>query len=131
MTDKALSPLDLLDQMEGSRLVANIMHFGRILRTAGLPIGTGKILDGVNAIRTVGIGNRTDFYWALHAVFVNRRDQHEMFDQAFHIFWRDPKIMERMMGIMLPQMDVDAPIEADPPSRRIQDALVHASLAGV
>ncbi len=123
MTDKALSPLDLLDQLEGSRLVANIMHFGRILRAAGLPVGTGKILDGVNAIRAVGIGNRTDFYWALHAVFVNRRDQHELFDQAFHIFWRDPKIMERMMGIMLPEIDVEAPIEAEPPSRRIQDAL--------
>jgi hypothetical protein len=123
MTDKALSPLDLLDQLEGSRLVANIMHFGRILRAAGLPVGTGKILDGVNAICEVGVGNRTDFYWALHAVFINRRDQHEMFDQAFHIFWRDPKIMERMMGIMLPQIDVEAPIEAEPPSRRIQDAL--------
>ena len=123
MTDKALSPLDLLDQLEGSRLVANIMHFGRILRAAGLPVGTGKILDGVNAICEIGVGNRTDFYWALHAVFVNRRDQHEMFDQAFHIFWRDPKIMERMMGIMLPQIDVEAPIEAEPPSRRIQDAL--------
>ena len=123
MTDKVLSPLDLLDQLEGSRLVANIMHFGRILRVAGLPVGTGKILDGVNAVRAVGIGNRTDFYWALHAVFINRRDQHEMFDQAFHIFWRDPKIMERMMGIMLPQIDVEAAIEAEPPSRRIQDAL--------
>ena len=99
------------------------MHFGRILRAAGLPVGTGKILDAVNAICSVGVGNRTDFYWALHAVFVNRRDQHEMFDQAFHIFWRDPKIMERMMGIMLPEIDVEAPIEAEPPSRRIQDAL--------
>jgi hypothetical protein len=123
MTDKALSPLDLLNQLEGSRLVANIMHFGRILRAAGLPVGTGKILDAVNAVCEVGVGNRTDFYWALHAVFVNRRDQHEMFDQAFHIFWRDPKIMERMMGIMLPAIDVEAPIEAEPPSRRIQDAL--------
>ena len=123
MIDEAPSSLDLLDQLEGSRLVANIMHFGRILRAAGLPVGTGKILDGVNAIRAIGIGNRTDFYWALHAVFINRRDQHEMFDQAFHIFWRDPKIMERMMGIMLPQIDVEAPIEAEPPSRRIQDAL--------
>ena len=96
MTDKALSPLDLLDQMEGSRLVANIMHFGRILRTAGLPIGTGKILDGVNAIRAVGIGKRTDFYWALHAVFVNRRDQHEMFDQPYQILhppdWKNFRI---------------------------------------
>ncbi len=123
MTDKALTPLDLLDQLEGSRLVANIMHFGRILRAAGLPIGTGKILDGVAAICEIGVGNRTDFYWALHAVFVNRRDQHEMFDQAFHIFWRDPKILERMMGIMLPQIDVEQKIEAEPPSKRIQDAL--------
>ena len=123
MTDKALSPLDLLNQLEGSRLVANIMHFGRILRAAGLPVGTGKILDAVNAVCEVGVGNRTDFYWSLHAVFVNRRDQHEMFDQAFHIFWRDPKIMERMMGIMLPAIDVEPPIEAEPPSRRIQDAL--------
>jgi hypothetical protein len=123
MTDKALSPLDLLDQLEGSRLVANIMHFGRILRAAGLPVGTGKVLDAVNAITEVGVGNRSDFYWALHAVFVNRRDQHELFDQAFHIFWRDPKIMERMMGIMLPEMQIEAPIEAEPPSRRIQDAL--------
>ncbi len=91
MIDEAPSPLDLLAQLEGSRLVANIMQFGRILRAAGLPVGTGKILDGVNAICTVGIGNRTDFYWALHAVFINRRDQHEMFDQAFHIFGAIPR----------------------------------------
>ncbi len=123
MSEARITPLELFNQLEGSRLVANVMHFGRILRAAGLPVGTGKILDGVAAIREVGVGNRTDFYWALHAVFVNRRDQHEMFDQAFHIFWRDPKIMERMMGIMLPEIDVAAPIEAEPPSKRIQDAL--------
>ena len=38
-----------------------------------------------------------DFYWTLHAVFVNRRDQRELFDQAFHIFWRNPKLLERML----------------------------------
>ena len=116
-------PFDLLGGLEGSRLVANVMHFGRILRAAGLPVGTGKVLDAVGAVREVGIKDRSDFYWALHAVLVNRRDQHELFDQAFHIFWRDPKILERMMGIVLPSIETPPPPEAKPPSRRLLDAL--------
>jgi uncharacterized protein with von Willebrand factor type A (vWA) domain len=114
---------DLLSRLEGSRLVANVMHFGRILRAAGLPIGPGKVLDAVNAVRTVGVASRRDFYWALHAVFVNRRDQHDLFDQAFHIFWRDPKILERMMGMVLPSLEAEMPPEGEPPSRRIQEAM--------
>ena len=106
----------------GSRLAANVTHFGRILRAAGLPIGPGRILDAVGAVREIGVGDRGDFYWALHAVFVNRRDQHELFDQAFHVFWRDPKILDRLMGLVLPSMDAPPP-ESDPPSRRLLDAL--------
>ena len=115
-------PFALLDGLEGSRLAANVMHFGRILRSAGLPVGTGKVLDAVGAVREVGVANRSDFYWALHAVFVNRRDQHDLFDQAFHIFWRDPKILERMMGIVMPEAEVAAP-PPEPPSRRLLEAL--------
>lgn len=115
-------PFALLDGLEGSRLAANVMHFGRILRAAGLPVGTGKVLDAVGAVREVGVTNRSDFYWALHAVFVNRRDQHDLFDQAFHIFWRDPKILERMMGIVMPEAEVAAP-PPEPPSRRLLEAL--------
>lgn len=126
MTDSGngkLTGLDLLNQLEGSKLVSNIMHFGRVLRAAGLPVGPGKILDAVNAVKEVGVTRRSDFYWALHAVFVNRRDQHELFDQAFHIFWRDPKILERMMGVLLPDLEGDMPVDEEPPMRRIQEAL--------
>ena len=84
----------------GGLLTQNIMHFGRVLRRAGLPIGPGQVLAALHAIEAVGLASRTDFYWALHAVFVNRRDQRELFDQAFHIFWRNPDILERMMQIM-------------------------------
>ena len=63
-----------------SRFAANIMHFARLLRAAGLPVGPGKVLDAIRAVEAVGIGSRTDFYWTLHAVFVNRRDQRELFD---------------------------------------------------
>jgi uncharacterized protein with von Willebrand factor type A (vWA) domain len=114
----------LLDELDGAKLVPNIMHFGRVLRAAGLPIGPGKVLDAVNAVRAVGITRRHDFYWALHAVFVNRQDQHELFDQAFHIFWRDPHLLERMMGMMMPEIPGEEMAEpAPPPSRRLAEAL--------
>ena len=63
-------------------IAANIMHFGRTLRSAGLPIGPGTILDAIRSVQAVGLANAADFYWTLHSVFVNRRDQRELFDQA-------------------------------------------------
>ena len=91
----------------GGRLAENIMHFGRVLRAAGLPAGPGTVITAVRAAEAVGIGDRSAFYWALHAVFVNRRSQREIFDQAFHIFWRNPQILERMMSMMLPETEID------------------------
>ncbi|MBT5415039.1 MAG: VWA domain-containing protein, partial [Rhodospirillaceae bacterium] len=86
------------------KLVANIMHFARALRAAGLPIGPGKVIQAVRAVEAAGIARRDDFYWTLHAVFVNRRDQRALFDQAFHVFWRNPRILERMMSLILPSV---------------------------
>src|SRR5258708_19904648 len=85
-------------------LLANLMYFARTLRAAGLPIGPGKVLAAVEAVRTVGITNRADFYWTLHAVLVNRRDQREIFDPAFHIFWRNPPLPEKLMSPVLPHL---------------------------
>ena len=106
---------------ERGRLLANVMYFARTLRAAGLPIGPGKVLAAVEAVRTVGIADRQDFYWTLHAVFVNRRDQRELFDQAFHIFWRNPELLEKMMGLMLPTIRGDDPGEEM--NRRLAEAL--------
>ena len=103
------------------RLLANIMYFARTLRAAGLPIGPGKVLAAVEAVRAVGITDRSDFYWTLHAVFVNRRDQRELFDQAFHIFWRNPELLEKMMALMLPAIRSNEPGEEI--SRRLAEAL--------
>ena len=44
--------LALLENLEGNKLVTNIMHFGRVLRSTGMPVGPGKILDAVNAVQT-------------------------------------------------------------------------------
>ena len=117
-----LPPPNQDDRDGGGRLAENIMHFARVLRAAGLPIGPGRVLDAIDAVRTVGIGDRGDFYWTLHAVFVNRRDQRELFDQAFHIFWRNPRILERMISMALPAIRVPG-MEEEELSRRVAEAL--------
>ncbi|WP_340119866.1 VWA domain-containing protein [Pelagibius sp. 7325] len=107
-------------------MAENILYFARTLRAAGLPLGPGKVLDALKAVEAVGIGRRDDFYWTLHAVFVNRRDQQEVFDQAFHVFWRNPEILQRMMALLLPDITPLAgqrPDDADELSRRLTDAL--------
>jgi uncharacterized protein with von Willebrand factor type A (vWA) domain len=110
---------------EAGRLAENIMHFARTLRAAGLPVGPGRVLTAVRAVQDVGLRRRDDFYWALHAVFVNRHDQQVLFDQAFHVFWRNPQILEKMMGLLLPEVRAagsqkDNEFEI---SRRIAEAL--------
>src|SRR3954454_340529 len=100
------------------------MHFARALRAAGLPVGPGRVLEALRAVEAMGFERRADLYWTLHAVFVNRRDQRELFDQAFHIFWRDPQLLERMMQLLLPQLETgQAPEEQDEVNRRVAEAL--------
>ncbi len=109
---------------DGNRLAENIMHFARVLRAAGLPVGPGKVLDGVRAVIAAGVGSREDFYWTLFAVFVNRQDQRDIFDQAFHIFWRNPRILERMLHMLMPQVQVEMDeSKNDAVLRRVAEAL--------
>jgi len=117
----------------GGKIAENIMHFARVLRAAGLPVGPGKTIDAIRAVEACGIKSREDFYWALHAVLVNRQDQRELFDQAFHIFWRNPKILEKMMSLLLPTVrPEDIPADQEQMLRRLAEALMpgHGESAG-
>ena len=99
------------------------MYFARALRAAGMPVGPGRVLEAIRAVEAVGVGRRDDFYWTLYAVFVNRRDQRELFDQAFHIFWRNPELLARLMSLILPSLRIGAETQAEPLSRRLAEAL--------
>ena len=114
---------------DGRQLLANIMHFARLLRAAGLPIGPASVLDAVHAVGAVGLADRDDFYWTLHAVFVNRAPHRELFDQAFHVFWRNPRLLERMMSMVLPSFEYSR--ESAPPAlrRRLGEALRNSDAA--
>ena len=115
----------------GDRLAANIVHFCRLLRAAGLPIGPGRTLAALEAVRTVGIENRADFYWALHAALITRHDQRDVFDQAFHAFWRNPDLLKRAMALLMPRLQAGEDDQDDQTlSRRVAEALAEERRRG-
>ena len=103
------------------------MHFARLLRAAGLRIGPDRVVDCVKALEMAGAHQfplrREDWYWTMSAVLLSRHEQRPIFDQAFRIFWRDPKLAERMMQLMLPQAYGRAPKPEEQQSQRLTDAL--------
>lgn len=93
------APLDLPDI---PKLAGNITHFARALRRAGLPIGTGRIIDAIRAVEVAGFTEKRDFYWTLQACFVARPEHRLVFAQVFRLYWRDPRYLEHMMAMLMP-----------------------------
>jgi uncharacterized protein len=103
------------------------MHFARLLRAAGMRIGSDRVIDCVRALEIAGTEQfplrRDDWYWTMSAVLLSRQEQRPIFDQAFRIFWRDPKLAERMMQLMLPQAYGRAAKPEQQQGQRLTDAL--------
>jgi hypothetical protein len=106
------------------RLAENILYFARALRAAGMPVGPGSVLDALEAVKVAGVGTREDFYWTLHAVFVNRHEHSILFDQAFRIFFRKRGYVDKLLSSMLPAtVPSGAPKPPEAGAQRIQDSL--------
>lgn len=116
------APLDL---PEDGKLAHNITHFARALRKAGLPIGPGRVVDTIRAVEAAGFTDRTDFYHTLQACLVSRPEERRIFREVFRLFWRDPRYLEHMMSLLLPQIrGVQEDRPAAPAERRAAEALL-------
>ncbi|MEM9524213.1 MAG: VWA domain-containing protein [Pseudomonadota bacterium] len=110
---------------DDGKLSHNIIHFARALRAAGLPIGPGRVLDAVRAVEVAGFSERRDFFWTLHACFVSRPEQREVFRQIFRLYWRDPRYLEHMIAALAPSIrGVREERKAQAAERRAAEALL-------
>jgi len=100
-------------------LSSNVVHFARALRRAGVPVGPDRVLDVLRALQITGIARRDDFYWTLAAVLLSRREQFDVFDQAFELFWRKRSVLERI----IPDSLADPAKQQDRASARVAEAL--------
>ena len=112
---------------ESPKLSQNITHFARALRKAGLPIGPGRVIDAINAVAAVGFTEKADFYWTLHACFVNRPEHRTVYSQIFRLYWRDPQFLEHMMSMLLPAIHG---LQEDRPAQAAEKRAAEALLDG-
>ena len=105
-----------------SKLLENILRFIRLLRNSGIKIGNQSSIDALNSIKILEIGKRNEFYWALHSNLIYRNEDTEIFDQCFHLFWQNPKILQQMFNLLLPQIGTQkAPTTNKKQLKRISD----------
>ena len=105
------------------RLAENVMHFARVLRAAGMPVGTDRVQLALQALQVAGLEQRRDFHACLSACLLDRIEHRELFDQAFHLFWRDPDIEGRMRAMLLPKVQIKDGVPPVPENRRLGEAL--------
>lgn len=110
---------------EAGRLGENVLHFARVLRKAGLPVGTDRAVLALQALELAGVAGRGELHDVLEACLTSRVEHRPLFDQAFHVFWRDPHLLGEIMRMTPPASRRGA----DPPpaaSRRLTEALLGA-----
>ena len=105
------------------RLGDNIVHFARVLRAAGLPVGPDRVVIALKALVLAGVDERTRVHAALSAVLIDRHEHQPVFDSAFNAFWQDPKLFERLMYLTLPKVPGLGTKENEKRQNRVQDAL--------
>jgi uncharacterized protein len=121
--------VDLTIPADG-KFAQNLTRFARALRAAGLPVGTGRVVDAVRAVEAAGFGDKYDFYHTLQACFVSRPEHREVFAQVFRLYWRDPQFMEHMMSLLTPMVrGVSESHKPDAAERRAAEALLEGAEA--
>lgn len=69
-------------------LLRNLLLFGRLLRSMGVKVTSGGLIELVHSIGWIDIRRKEDFRNAARCILVKRRDDLALFDQAFELFWR-------------------------------------------
>ena len=88
------------DGVEGEgHILPNLLRFAEVLRRLGLEAGPANVLDMVRATEHVHIGRRGEFYQAARSIFVHRRQDLPIFDEAFQVFWRKPNTARSGMDL--------------------------------
>ena len=96
----------------------------RVLRTAGMPVGSDRIKLALEALQVAGLESKRDFSSVLGACLIDRAEHRALFEQAFVLFWRDPDLEGRMRAMLLPKVNLKEGATPPPPeNRRLGDAL--------
>src|SRR5262249_20893708 len=82
--------------------------------------GPDRIVRATQAVIAAGIESPHRVYWALHAALVSRPEQREIFDQTFHVFWKETGLRVETLA----PTETGLETASRPVARRLSDALL-------
>jgi uncharacterized protein len=77
-----------------NHLEINVVRFIHLLRYAGVRIGSGEVIDALNALTLLDLTNREDVRAGLKATLVKRSNEQAVFDKAFDLFFAPPEVRD-------------------------------------
>jgi uncharacterized protein len=69
-------------------LLRNLVLFARLLRSVGVPASPDQVVDLVAALPLLDLRSKEEFKDATRASLVTSREQAEVFDRTFDLFWK-------------------------------------------
>ena len=103
---------------QASALARRVLQFARLLRSAGMPVGSDRVMLAWRALGVSGLASRQDLRHVLAACLVDDRAHQTLFDLAFELCWSG--------GVAAAEPDVITRREATSAQRRLADALADA-----
>jgi uncharacterized protein with von Willebrand factor type A (vWA) domain len=100
------------ETIDGARILAQAVGFGRALRAAGLSVDLGAAVDFARALGLVDLSDREQVRAAGAAIFVRRRDDLPPYDAVFARWWR--RRGRRVLPTPPTALESVAPPDAEP-----------------
>jgi uncharacterized protein with von Willebrand factor type A (vWA) domain len=97
-------------------LLANLLHFGRLLRQVGIAVSTRQIYELAQGLTYIDLTRRDDFYHAARCFLVHSADELDVFDRAFDLFWSHQIQFTMEFGLAHQRRRVDGLVEELPES---------------
>src|SRR5688572_21149586 len=105
-------------------LAENVMHFARVLRSAGIAVGTDRVQLARQALRVAGFDGGPDSQAWPWACLLGAGWHNQCLDQAVEWVWRDPYRGGRRRGLMLPELRAEQALVPEARGNRgVRDAL--------
>jgi uncharacterized protein with von Willebrand factor type A (vWA) domain len=80
-----------------TRELERLVGFGRLLRTRGLPVGTGRILSFCRAVAILDPISTENLYWAARSTLISSKQHLGVFERCFDLYFgssRDADVRE-------------------------------------
>jgi uncharacterized protein len=80
-----------------TRELERLVGFGRLLRTRGLPVGTGRILSFCRAVAILDPITTENLYWAARSTLISSKQHLDVFERCFDLYFgssRDADVRE-------------------------------------